>query len=102
MGGRPRRDERDEAAMRALAKRFYDAVEAGDIESVGAIYAPDAVIWHNTDGLETSRDQNLETLKGFARLIPERRNAQRRLAVWAGGFAHQHVLEGVRRDGAKV
>ena len=35
----------DESAMRALAKRFFDAVETGDIEAVGLIYAPDAVIW---------------------------------------------------------
>jgi ketosteroid isomerase-like protein len=92
----------DEAAMRALAKRFFDAVEAGDIETVGAIYAPGAVIWHNTDGQQTTRDENLETLKGFVRLIPERRYIERRLNVWTDGFTHQHVLEGVRRDGARV
>ncbi|MCC7257297.1 MAG: DUF4440 domain-containing protein, partial [Gammaproteobacteria bacterium] len=33
----------------ALARRFFDAIEQGDIATVRAIYAPDAVIWHNTD-----------------------------------------------------
>jgi ketosteroid isomerase-like protein len=92
----------DEMAMRALAKRFFDAVEAGDIEAVGAIYAPGAVIWHNTDGLETSREANLETLRGFTRLIGERRYTNRRVQVSAHGFTQQHVLEGARRDGTEV
>jgi ketosteroid isomerase-like protein len=92
----------DELAVRSLAKRFFDAVEAGDIEAVGAMYAPDAVIWHNTDGLETSREANLETLRGFTRLIGERRYANRRVQVSESGFTQQHVLEGVRRDGTKV
>ena len=70
----------DEKRMRALAKRFFDAVEAGDIEAVGAIYAPGAVIWHNTDGLETGREANLETLRGFTRLIGE--PPMRYLARW--------------------
>ena len=92
----------DEMAMRALAKRFFDAVEVGDIEAVGAIYAPDAVIWHNTDAQETTRDANLETLRGFTRLIGERRYTNRRVQVSESGFAQQHVLTGVRRDGANV
>jgi ketosteroid isomerase-like protein len=31
-------------AIRALAMRFFDAIERGDLEAVQAIYAPDAVI----------------------------------------------------------
>ena len=37
----------DEAAMRALITRFFDAIERGDIDTVATTYAPDAVIWHN-------------------------------------------------------
>lgn len=92
----------NDQAMRALAKQFFDAVEAGDIDAVGEIYAPDAVIWHNNDGLETGPEANLETLRGFARLIPERRYENRRVQVSAEGFTQQHVLRGVRRDGAAV
>jgi ketosteroid isomerase-like protein len=92
----------DEDAMLALAKRFFDAVEAGDVATVGEIYAPDAVIWHNTDGVAQSREDNLRTLDGLARFLVERRYAERRVGAFAGGFVHQHVLEGVRRDGARV
>ena len=34
-----------------LAERFFKAIEAADIDAVKEIYAPDAEIWHNTDGL---------------------------------------------------
>jgi ketosteroid isomerase-like protein len=91
-----------EADTRALAKRFFDAVEQGDIDTLHACYAPDAVIWHNTDEAEQSRDDNAETLRGFVQRIPSRTYAKRRLAVFDGGFVHQHELQGVRQDGVKV
>ena len=88
--------------IQALAKRFFDAVEAGDIETVHGCYAPDARIWHNTDGAEQSRDDNARTLRGFARLISSRVYAERRLHVFDGGFVQQHELRGVRPDGVAV
>jgi len=91
-----------EADTRALAKRFFDAVEQGDIDTLHACYAPDAKIWHNTDEAEQSRDDNAETLRGFVQRIPSRTYAKRRLQVFDGGFVHQHELQGVRRDGVKV
>lgn len=86
----------------ALAKRFFDAVEAGDIDTVYNSYAPDAKVWHNTDGLEQSRDDNAAVLRDFARRIPGRTYADRRLHVFEGGFVHQHTLKGVRADGGHV
>lgn len=91
-----------EADMRALAERFFDAVEAGDIDTVHACYAPEAKIWHNTDEREQTRDENAQTLRGFVERIPTRNYAKRRLSVFEGGFTHQHELQGVRRDGARV
>ena len=35
-----------------IAERFFRAIEAGNVEAIRAIYAPDAVIWHNNDNLE--------------------------------------------------
>ena len=34
-----------------VAERLFKAIEAADIDAVREIYAPDAEIWHNTDGL---------------------------------------------------
>ena len=87
---------------RALAKRFFDAVEHGDIGTLYACYAPEAKIWHNTDDAEQSRDDNAETLKGFVQRISNRVYGARRLHIFDGGFVQQHELRGVRADGAAV
>ncbi len=86
----------------ALATRFFDAIEAGDIAAVGACYADEAVIWHNTDGLANTKAENLATLAGFIRYIPERRYTDRRVRPFPGGFVQQHRLVGRRRDGVEV
>ena len=91
-----------EAEIRDLARRFFDAIERGDIDTVYDGYAPEARIWHNTDGREETRDDNAQTLRGFVKLIPERTYAQRRLHVTAGGFVQQHELIGVHADGTRV
>ena len=91
-----------ESDVRALAKRFFDAVEAGDIDTLYGCYAPAAKIWHNTDDAEQSRDDNAETLRGFVKRISNRVYANRRLHVFEGGFVQQHELRGVRADGAAV
>jgi ketosteroid isomerase-like protein len=87
--------------IRALAHRFFDAVEAGDLDAVRAIYAPDAVIWHNDDGKETSVADNLKVLAGFIKHLPVRRYENRRVDVFPGGFAEQHVLKLERGDGRR-
>ncbi len=93
----------DDAAMRALAKRFFDCVEQGDINGLVACYAPDAKIWHNTDRLEQGPEDNRKTLAGMVTRIDDRVYSDRRLEVFAGGFVQQHVLQGVRRhDGVRV
>jgi ketosteroid isomerase-like protein len=91
-----------ESDTRALAKRFFDAVENGDIATLHGCYAPDAKIWHNTDDAEQSRDDNAETLKGFVQRISNRVYANRRLQAFEGGFVQQHELTGVRADGVAV
>jgi ketosteroid isomerase-like protein len=76
-----------------LAQRFFAAVEAGDIDQIRAIYAPDAVIWHNHDRKEQAVEENLKVLKWVARNLTKRRYlVQRRVAI-PGGFLQQHVLQ---------
>lgn len=92
----------DAASVEALARRFFDAIEAGDVATVEATYAPDAVIWHNTDGLETGPADNLKVLNGLVRHVADRVYADRRLTAFPGGFVQQHVLHGTVRSGARV
>ncbi len=87
----------------ALAKEFFDSVERGDVAKLQAIYAPEAKIWHNTDELEQTVAENLDTLRGFVARIADRRYENRRLSAFPGGFVQQHRLTGKRvHDGKPV
>jgi len=90
-------------AMTELATNFFNAVERGDVDALKGYYAPAAKIWHNTDELEQTPGDNVETLKGFVTRIRDRKYRERRLHVFPGGFVHQHTLSGVRtKDGVAV
>lgn len=82
--------------IRILASRFFDAIEAGDIETMRDSFTPDAEIWHNSDELIVTRDQTARTLTGMIARIKDREYAERRLTVFPGGFVQQHVLKGRR------
>jgi ketosteroid isomerase-like protein len=89
-------------AIRKLATEFFDAIERGDIETVQRIYAGDAVVWHNTDNLAQPVSENLKTLANFIKHVPERRYTDRRLDVFDGGFAEQHLLKAKLATGKEV
>jgi len=82
-----------------LADRFLTGVQAGDQDGVRACYAPDAVIWHNIDGIEQTVDQNMRSLRWFARTLPDRRYRVLRREAIKDGFVQQHVLEATLPDG---
>lgn len=86
-------------AMKALADKFFGAIEAGDIDGVSSCYAKDAIIWHNDDKLETAPAQNLEVLKQFIANVPKRVYANRRFFPVEGGFIQQHETELHLADG---
>ena len=85
-----------------LARGFFDAIERGDIGKVRDTYATDAVIWHNFDSKESTRDENLATLDGFIKAVPTRRYTERRLDVFDGGFVQRHLLVGTLAHGKVV
>jgi ketosteroid isomerase-like protein len=97
--GKDREMAVSEQDLLELADRFITAVQAGDQESVLACYAPDAVIWHNFDGVEQTVDQSLRSLRWFARTLPDRRYRILRREAIKDGFMQQHVLEAVLPDG---
>ena len=89
-------------ATRQLAESFFNAIERGDLETVRAIYAPDAIIWHNTDNAAVTAEENLESLESFIRNVPERHYTRRRLEVFEGGFVEQHLLRAKLPGGKEV
>jgi ketosteroid isomerase-like protein len=85
-----------------LVVRFFAALEAGDIEAVRAIYAPDALIWHNDDLIEQSVEDNLKVLAGPHRAVSGLRYDVIRRADVADGVLQQHVLRGTLPNGTEV
>ena len=83
----------------AFADRFIDAIERGDVEAVRACYAPDAKIWHNTDKVEQTVEQNLKSVAWFGRKLPKRSYRVVRREALKDGFLQQHVLEAHLPDG---
>ena len=82
--------------------RFFAAIEAGDIDTVRAIYSPDALIWHNDDLIEQPVQDNLKILAGLHRAVSDLRYDVIRRAVTDDGVIQQHVLRGTLAGGQEV
>ncbi len=65
-----------------VAERFFRAIEAGDVERIKTIYAPDAIIWHNDDQKEQTVEENLRVLTWVTRNLTNRHyRVKRRVAI---------------------
>jgi len=84
-----------------FAEKFVNAIEKGDVATVRASYWPDAKIWHNTDNVEQTIDQNVAILEWFIRTLPDRHYRIVRREALADGFLQQHVLEATLPNGEK-
>ncbi len=85
-----------------LVVAFFAALEAGDIETLREIYAPDAVIWHNDDLVEQPVEENLKVLAGLHRVVSGLRYDVTRRVPAPDGVLQQHVLRGTLPNGAAV
>lgn len=90
------------SATLALAARFFSALERGDKAAVAACYTPDVTIWHNTDRVEQSLDDNMAALGFFFSALTDRRYENVRLSAFEGGFVQQHVLTGRLANGGRL
>jgi len=89
-----------QAEMFALADRFMGAIERGDVDEIAACYAPDARIWHNHDGEEESREENLKVLRWVVKRLRNRKYHIVSRRAFADGYVQQHRLTGQLANGA--
>ncbi|QYE35885.1 nuclear transport factor 2 family protein [Polymorphobacter sp. PAMC 29334] len=82
-----------------FAEKFVGAIQRGDVATVRACYAPGAKLWHNTDRVEQTVDENMAVLDWFVRTLPDRNYRVVRRVALADGFLQQHVLEATLPDG---
>lgn len=85
-----------------VAARLFEAIPRGDLEAVRAIYAPDAVIWHNYDGVRQSPDENLRVLAWVSKNVANMRYEEVQRQPTPTGFVQQHVLRGNAPNGTPL
>ncbi|HTO69698.1 MAG TPA: nuclear transport factor 2 family protein [Myxococcota bacterium] len=85
-----------------VAEKLFAAIPRGDVAAVRALYAPDARIWHNHDGVEQDPPTNLRVLDWVVRNIAELRYEDVRRQATPTGFVQQHVLRGKGPGGKPV
>jgi ketosteroid isomerase-like protein len=85
-----------------VAERLFKAIEAGDVDAVKDIYAPDAEIWHNTDGVVQSPADNVRTLTWLTTNLRDIAYTEIRRSATDDGFVQQHVLVLTNRAGQRV
>jgi ketosteroid isomerase-like protein len=90
------------SVIAALARKFFDSVEGGDIQAVIDCYVADPRIWHNTDGKEMTLAELVAALRGLGDHYPERRFKDRRVHVFGGGFVQQHTFWARHLDGHEI
>jgi uncharacterized protein len=95
-------ERRDSSEALDVADRLFTAIEAGRVDLVRELYATDAVIWHNHDGVEQSAEENLRTLSWIVDNLTGVRYTEVRRSVIDTGFVQQHVLRATNRAGAQV
>lgn len=82
-----------------VGKRFFHAIEAGDMDEVRDVYHPDVAVWHNTDGLERrergqSRDDNVALLSVLTNRIKDWKYDVWFREATESGMVQQHTLRG--------
>ncbi len=92
-------DNGHHTGITALADRFIDAIQRGDIQALKDCYHPDARIWLNTFGEAVDRDSNVKTLTGFLERTSSRDYRDRKVRVTADGYVQQHVLHATHVSG---
>ncbi|MFC5752308.1 nuclear transport factor 2 family protein [Actinomadura rugatobispora] len=89
-----------------LADQFITAITSGDADTLRALYAPGAKIWHNGPGegggAEQEVEDNLRTLRWLARNLEDFRYEVLRRDPLPDGYVQRHVLRGRLLDAGRT
>jgi ketosteroid isomerase-like protein len=86
-------------AISAIADRLFAAMEAGDIDTVAAMWSDDVRVWHTADGRTRDKERGLKVVNWFVSATTDRHYEVVSRQIFEGGFVQQHVLSGTARDG---
>ena len=82
-----------------VAERLFTAIPKGDLDAVRAIYAPDARIWHNHDGIVQDPAANLAVLGWIVKNLKDISYDEIRREPTPTGFVQQHVMRAIAPSG---
>ena len=83
----------------AVAEAYRYATVANDAATLRAIHEPDALTWHNTDGLSVSVDDSVRSLAWLHRRVPDLRLEDVRLVPTSDGFVVRWTMTGTAPGG---
>lgn len=86
-------------AITSIADRLFAAIEAGDIETVAAMWSDDITVWHMGAARPRDKARALKVIDWFISVTADRTYDVLSRDVFANGFVQQHVLHGTARDG---
>lgn len=95
------RDLRGQALV-DLAHRFIAVAAARDIEGMRALYHPDLIMWHNTDQLELSREEHLESYVRNNMLVKAIHYSNIRVTPFENGYVQQHSIRAEIEGGREM
>ena len=87
-----------DSATLDLARDFFDAVCRADTAFLKKAYAPDAVIWHNTDQTEKSAEASIATIEWLVENISNFRYENIRAMPTPTGFVRLHICRGTHKS----
>jgi ketosteroid isomerase-like protein len=89
----------DDGDLRELCNRFLDAVEAGDMAELSAVYADDLRFWANITGTELTKEDSLRVVSDGKALHRRRTYDDRTISTFKNGFVVQYICNVVPHEG---
>jgi ketosteroid isomerase-like protein len=86
-------------AMTAIADRLFSAIEAGDVDTVAAMFSDDVTVWQLGDGKTRDKSRALRVIDWFVSATVDRHYDVLARQAFDGGFVQQHILHGAALDG---
>ena len=80
-------------AIAAIADKFFEAVNNGDLAVLDELYSQDVSVWHNYDELNQNREESMRTLSWLNKKAGPLRYVDIRRVLLEDGFIQQHVVE---------
>lgn len=86
-------------AAASVADRLFSAIEAGDVESVAAMWSDEVTVWHAGDKRRSAKARAIRVIEWLLSVTADRHYDVLDRQHFHGGFVQQHILHGTTRTG---